>query len=357
MHAPHPYRHLVVAIVTAVLLGLASSALAAPASEGSREPSSDEPANEAQVQALARASNAVLGVSARATDDALSTDTLGRDRVGSGVVIEDGLVLTIGYLILEAEDIDLHPDGGSPVPARVLAYDVATGFGLLQPLVPLKLEPVPLGNAQGVAESEPLMVASGANGHGKAGILSVARLASRRAFSGYWEYHIEGALFTVPARPDHSGAGLFNTRGELVGIGSLLVMDVLGKNEERHPGNMFVPVDLLKPILSELRERGSSRASARAWLGLNCQEADGTVRVIRVNKESPAEEAGLEPGDLILKIDGVAVQSLEHLYKTLWSNDTPERDVSIEIARGANFRTVNVRAVDRMKALRKAKGI
>jgi serine protease Do len=351
MHAPHPSRHLVISVVTAVLLGLASGALAAPA------PRPDTPAGDAQAQALARASNAVLGVSARATDGALSSDTLGRERRGSGVVIDDGLVLTIGYLILEAEDIDLHPDNGGSVPARMVAYDVATGFGLLQALLPLRLAPVPLGNALEVADSEPLMFASGADGQGTAGSLSVARLASRRPFSGYWEYHIEGALFTVPARPDHSGAGLFNARGELVGIGSLLVTDVLGKSEARHPGNMFVPVDLLKPILSELRERGSSRASMRAWLGLNCQESEGAVRVIRVSKESPAEEAGLEPGDLILKIDGVAVQSLEQLYKTLWSNETPERDVAIEISRGADFRTLNVRAVDRMKTLRKAKGI
>lgn len=351
MQAPHPSRHLVISVVAAVLLGLASGTLAAPAARP------DAPTGDAQVQALARASNAVIGVSARATDGALSSDTLGRERKGSGVVIDDRLVLTIGYLILEAEDIDLHPDDGGSVPARMVAYDVATGFGLLQALLPLRLAPVPLGNALDVAENEPLMFASGADGQGTAGSLSVARLASRRAFSGYWEYHIEGALFTVPARPDHSGAGLFNSRGELVGIGSLLVTDVLGKNEARYPGNMFVPVDLLKPILSELRERGSSRASMRAWLGLNCQEAEGAVRVIRVSKESPAEEAGLEPGDLILKIDGVAVQSLEHLYKTLWSNETPERDVTIEISRGTDFRTVNVRAVDRMKTLRKAKGI
>ena len=356
MHAPHPHRHLVVALVTAVLLGLASGALAAPVRSSSASPAA-EPISEVQVQALARASNAVLGVSARATDGALSIDTLGRERTGSGVVIEDGLVLTIGYLILEAEDIDLHPDGGGSVPARMVAYDLATGFGLLQALLPLRLAPVPLGNAQEVAESEPLMIASGADGLGTAGTLSVARLASRRPFSGYWEYHIDNALFTVPARPNHSGAGLFNSRGELLGIGSLLVMDALGNNAGRHPGNMFVPVDLLKPILTELRERGSSRASARAWLGLNCQEAGGAVRVVRVSKESPAEEAGLEPGDLILKIDGVAVQSLEHLYKTLWSHDTPERDVTIEISRGTDFRTLKVHAVDRMKTLRRAKGI
>lgn len=351
MHAPHSYRHLAIVIAMAALLGLASQALAAPAAS-----EADAPAD-AQVQALARASNAVLGVRAKATDDALSIDTLGRERVGSGVVIDEGLVLTIGYLILEAEDIDLHPDAGGSVPARVVAYDVATGFGLLQPLLPLKLAPAPLGDSLEVAESEPLMIASGGDGSGSVGALSLARLASRRAFSGYWEYHIDGALFTVPARPDHSGAGLFNARGELVGIGSLLVMDALGPDEGRRPGNMFVPVDLLKPILSELRERGASRASTRAWLGVNCQESDGAVRVVRVSRESPAEEAGLLPGDRILRIDGVDVHSLERFYKALWDSDTPERDVTIDISRGSVQRSLRVHVIDRMKSLRKAKGI
>ena len=197
------------------------------------------------------------------------------------------------------------------------------------------------------------MIASG----GESGGLSLARLVSRRAFSGYWEYHIDGALFTSPPRTDHSGAGLFNANGELMGIGSLVVADALGPGKARLPGNMFVPVDLLKPILSEMRERGASRHSTRAWLGLTSVEQDGSVRVVRTSRDSPAEQAGLQPGDRIMSIDGTRVNGLEALYKTLWGSDRPQREVILEIQRGGEAQTLRLFSVDRMKTLSRPKGI
>lgn len=308
---------------------------------------------DARAELLERAQAAVVGVISEAVEDAASAATLGPVRVGSGVVIgEDGLVLTIGYLILEAERVDLVVDGERRVPARVLAYDLATGFGLLQPLAPLKITPVPLGRSAAVDVDEPLLIASGAPEGG----LSVARLVSQRAFSGYWEYHIEQALFTVPPRGHHSGAGLFNLEGELLGIGSLVVGDALGPGQGRLPGNMFVPVDLLKPVLAEMRARGASHGSTRAWLGLNCEERDGEVRVLRVTREGPADQAGVQPGDRILRIDDAEVGALETLWKTLWRDGT-ERDVRLTIRRDGELRTLTVHATDRMKTLRRPQGI
>jgi S1-C subfamily serine protease len=282
----------------------------------------------------------------------------------------EGLVLTIGYLVLEAEDVALVRDDGSLVPARVLAYDVATGFGLLQALTPLGLDPVPLGRSAAIAPQEPLMIASG----GGDGAVSVAQLVSRRAFAGYWEYHIEGALFTSPPRRDHSGAGLFNGAGELVGVGSLLVADAVGSADglmdgtgagqgggdterPRRSGNLFVPVDLLTPILAELRSRGFSAASRRAWLGMNCAVQDGRVRVVRVSDDSPADVAGLEAGDHILRIDGTEVRALDQLWKTLWAGGAPEREIRLEIERDNAVQTLTVFSVDRMKTLKRAEGI
>jgi len=310
---------------------------------------------EVQSKALARASDAVVGLRATAVEGARSAQTLGREREGSGVVITaDGLVLTIGYLVLEAENVELRPDDGRRVPARVVAYDLATGFGLVQALAPLRIEPVPFGTASAASRDEPLMVASG----GDDGTVSIARLLSRRAFSGYWEYHIDDALFTAPPRRDHSGAGLFNGRGELLGIGSLFVTDAAGPDARgRSPGNMFVPVDLLKPILAEMRERGSSRASARAWMGLNCMERGGEVRVMRVNDDSPADVAGLQAGDRIMRIDGAAVGDLAALYHALWAGGAPERAVTLEILREGRPQTIVVQTVDRAKTLRRAEGV
>ena len=304
--------------------------------------------------ALARANAAVVGVEVMAVENARSILTLGRVRAGSGVVIgDDGLVLTIGYLIVEADHVDLVDNSGRHIPARVVAYDLASGFGLLQALAPLSLAPVPLGSSATVRSDEPLMIASG----GDDGDLSLARMVSRRAFSGYWEYHIDGALFTAPARSDHSGAGLFNADGELVGIGSLVVADAAGSSAPKVRGNMFVPVDLLKPILAELRARGASRASTRPWLGLNCDEFVGHVRVVRLTPASPAEDAGLEPGDLILAIDGTEVADLATFYKTLWREERAEREVALEVKRGSDSLRLTVRAVDRMKTLSRPQGV
>jgi S1-C subfamily serine protease len=333
-----------------VLLALLAVALLTTASPvGAAE---DDTA--AQTRALARASDSVVGIRTQAVEDARSNRTLGPQREGSGIVIgPDNLVVTIGYLVLEAEQVQIVTDDGRNVPARVLAYDVATGFALVQALAPLRIEPVPLGQPATLVDGEGLMVVSGGD-HGRVGI---AKLVSRRGFSGYWEYHIDGALFTQPPHGAHSGAGLFNARGELVGVGSLLVQDARGGEHGRTPGNMFVPVDLLAAALPELRQRGRTALSDRAWIGINCVEADGGIRVVRVNDDSPADVAGLKVGDRIVAIDGTDVAALEPLWKSLWSGGAPERTVTLTIVRDGERSTLPVHTVDRMKTLRRSQGI
>ena len=332
----------------------ASSGILLPMNTHAQAPQAGASAIEVQARALRRASDAVLGVRTRAVSDARSAATLGSERRGSGVLIgRDGLVLTIGYLVLEAEQVELVTDEGRRLPARVVAYDQATGFGLVQALVPLALEPVPLGDPARTRAGDNLVVASG----GQNGEVSSARLASRRPFSAYWEYHLDGALFTAPPRQDHSGAALFNDRGELLGIGSLLVTDAAGPGQPRLPGNMFVPVDLLQPILGELRERGRSQASLRSWLGINCVEAAGEVRVVRVTDDSPADVAGLQRGDRILRIDGTDVGSLAVLWKTLWATQPSERAVLLKVQREATTLDLVVNAVDRARTLKRPEGI
>lgn len=353
---------LVLAAVLIALLGalVNVAAMAAPPPDAAPASDSATAIDPQQLRALQRAQQAVVGVQAMAVDDASSAATLGRVRAGSGVVIgDDGLVLTIGYLILEADQVQLVLPDERLVPARVVAYDVATGFGLLQALAPLKLSPVPLGSAGALKVEEPLMMASGPSGLKADGgaAVGLAQLVSRRAFAGYWEYLIDGALFTAPARTDHSGAGLFNSSGELVGIGSLVVAQAAGDEAPAMPGNMFVPIDLLPPILPELRRAGMSAASKRAWLGLNCVELGGELRVARVSTDSPADVAGVQPGDRILRIDGAPVKTLAALWQSLWQGGLPERDVQLDIVREGEPQRVTLHSVDRMKTLRRAQGI
>jgi len=316
------------------------------------------PSAQAVIDALTRANASVVGVQVRAADGARSAETLGRERSGSGVVIgADGLVLTIGYLLLEADTVQVTTQDNRTLPARAVAYDLATGFGLLRPLLPLRgVAPVPLGSHADAALGEAMMVATG----GEDGDVNMTQLVSKRAFSGYWEYHIESALFTSPPVANHSGAPLFNQRGELLGIGSLFVMDASEPGPvsgRRLPGNMFVPVDLLKPILAEMQQTGSSKLSRRPWLGLTSSEQGGRVQVVRVNKDSPAQAAGLQPGDVVLAVDGATVATLEAFYKQVWRHANPDDEIQLTVLQGAQIKTITLKAVDRMSTMMKPSGI
>ena len=313
---------------------------------------------QATMDALAKAYAAVVGVRVMVSAEAPSAETLGRARLGSGVVIgSDGLILTIGYLMIEAEMMEIVTQDNKVVPARAVAYDIATGFGLLRPVLPLRtLAPVPMGSVREMQVGEPLMVATG----GEDGDVGMTQLVSKRPFSGYWEYHIDTALFTSPpvtsSGGNHSGAPVFNQKGELLGIGSLFVGDAMGVNR-RMPGNMFVPIDLLKPILAEMQATGSTKQSHRPWLGLTSTEQDGRVQIVRVNRNSPALEAGLKPGDVVLAVDGAKVTTLEAFYKKLWDRALPDSDVSLTVLQGAELKTFVIKAVDRMRTMRKPAGI
>jgi serine protease Do len=300
-------------------------------------------------QNLVDAANAVVTVSMKAIPNARSIATLGEERTGSGVAIApSGLVLTIGYLILEAESVELVTNSGRTVPATVAAYDHATGFGLLRPVGALDVKPIRIGSSRSVGELDQLMIVAG----GGEDSVSVATVVSRRLFAGYWEYLLDSAIFTSPPRVDHSGAALINRDGELVGIGSLLVMDAMTPGE-RLPGNMFVPIDLLKPILDELIATGRQKAAIRPWLGLSSLEEDGRIKVLRVSEGGPAEEAGIGPGDIILMMGGRKVEKLDDFYRRLWSTGAPGVDVNLKVLHGTDIRDVKVHSIDRLEFIRK----
>lgn len=357
-------------VVTRLVAGIAALAIAgsaaawpgmqsvpgpavAPAAPASI-PEVDPATLQARLAALTRAQSAVVRLRVQAVDDAVTSASLGDQREGSGVVIDGGLVLTVSYLLLEADRIDIDLGDDRVVPGTVVGIDLATGFALVKPVVPLKVEPVPLGRSGRLGAREPLVSISG----GDEGSVEIAQLISQRSFSGTWEYHLDQALYTAPARDDHSGAALFTLDGELVGIGSLRLRDVHPPEDPMvQPGNLYVPVDLLTPILAELRSTGSGPGSRRPWLGLNASEADGTLRVLRVNRDGPAAMAGLRPGDRIESVDGEPVRTLEQLYKSLWKAGPAERAVSLAVRRAGTIETVTVQAIRRESALRRSRGI
>jgi len=311
------------------------------------EPSAPK-VDEAAYEKLIDATNAVVGIKVKAIANARSNETLGAERIGSGVLIRpDGLILTIGYLILEADQVEVVDPDGQTMPAAVIAYDHATGFGLVRAIGPVSAKPIRMGTATPISQLDRLMIVTGGGDQA----ISIATVVSRRKYAGYWEYLIDGAIFTSPPRLDHSGAALINKEGELIGIGSLFVMDALTPGEKL-PGNMFVPVDLLKPVLDEMVKTGSQRDSQRPWLGVNSLEEDGRIKVMQVNDESPAARAGISAGDIILQVNGEAVENLETFYRKLWTGP-PGTEFRLTVLHGVNVKEVVVRSIDRKEYVRR----
>jgi S1-C subfamily serine protease len=290
----------------------------------------------------------VVQITAHVPQDARTASTLGTERQGTGVVIDDsGLIVTIGYLILEAIEIQVEGAAPDPVPARVVGYDHETGFGLVRAERALDLTPIPLGVSADVRPPQPLMVLSNVGELDAAGVYVV----DRRDFAGYWEYLLEDAIFTAPPHAEFGGAALIDRNGRLVGIGSLLVNDAAVRGRPI-PGNMFVPIDQLKPIMGDLLSRGRRADPGRPWLGVTLEEGYGRVFVTRVSPEGPAAEAGIAPDDVILGIGGVQVQGLADFYRALWDRGVAGVEVPLDVLQGMEVRRVAVKSGDRYRYLR-----
>jgi S1-C subfamily serine protease len=297
---------------------------------------------------LEHAMAAVVSLSAEVPEDAFTASILGTERAGNGVVIgDDGLVLTIGYLITEASTIWLATNAGEVVQGYPLAYDFTSGFGLVQPLGALRAPALPRGDSAAVVAGARVVVIS----HGGRTHAMQAKLAAKREFAGYWEYLLDEALFTAPAHPDWSGAALVNAEGQLIGIGSLLVQEA--EEQQTEQGNLFVPINLLEPILQQLLATGSAQRPSRPWLGMYSTETNGHLIVSGLAPGAPAERAGVQPGDVVLELNGERVVRLADFLRKLWRSAQPETEVVLSLAREGNVRKVRLRCANRNDYLKK----
>ncbi len=295
---------------------------------------------------LDRALASVVGLHSIIPSDAFTADTLGTERAGNGVVIEDGLVLTIGYLITEADAVWLHMSDGRAVQGHALGFDAVTGFGLVQALGQLDIEPLPIGSSAATAVGD-RVVLGGVGGRTR----SVAsQIAAKQEFAGYWEYMLDEAIFTHPAHPNWGGTGLISERGELIGIGSLQ-LERERESKAEHI-NMVVPIDLLKPVLDDLRKFGRVNKPARPWLGMYTTEIDDRVVIVGISAKGPAGRAELKAGDVILAINGDKVTSQAGFYRKLWSLGSAGVDVPLTVHHeGVTFDVV-LTSTDRARLLK-----
>ena len=311
-----------------------------------RVPPAAQPRPEDYSFDLDRALSSVVGLHSIIPPDAFTAETLGVERAGNGVMLGDGLVLTIGYLITEAETIWLHFGDGRALEGTPLGFDQETGFGLVQALAKLDLPALPLGSSK-AAEVGERVVLGGVGGRSRS---LAARIAAKQEFAGYWEYVLDEAIFTYPAHPNWGGTGLISAKGELIGVGSLQLERAReGKNEHL---NMVVPIDLLKPILDDLRKFGRVNKPARPWLGVYSTEVEDKVVVVGLAGKGPAARAEIKTGDVILSVAGQNVSTLAGFYRKVWALGNAGVEVPLTLYREGVTFDVRVNSSDRAKFLK-----
>ncbi|HEV2572088.1 S1C family serine protease [Methylocella sp. CPCC 101449] len=316
-----------------------------------RLPSSLQPKAHDYVFDLDDALLSVVSLSARVPEEAFTAETLGTERAGNAVLINDrGLFLTIGYLITEAEEVWLRSNDGRTFAGTVIGYDQESGFGLVQALARLDLPHLPLGSSASARAGDAVIVAgAGGREHSVAG-----RIVAKQEFAGYWEYVLDEAIYTAPAHPNWGGTALINETGELLGIGSLHLEQGGDKGERGHL-NMIVPIDLLKPILDDLVRLGRRSVPPRPWLGIYAAEIEDKVVVVGRSQRGPARRAELKNGDIVVAIGGKPISSLAQLYRTIYAQGDAGCDIPMTLHRDGVTFDVSVRSGDRTQMFKAPK--
>lgn len=297
---------------------------------------------------LEKALASVVSLRVLVPADAFTAETLGTERAGHGVVIrKDGLVLTIGYLVTEAETVWITHASGKVVQGHVIAFDQETGFGLVQPLARLDIPALPLGNSTATRVGEDVVIA-GAGGKAHA---VAARIVAKQEFAGYWEYVLDEAIFAAPSHPNWGGTALIGVAGDLLGIGSLQIQRATGERRLEDV-NMIVPIDLLRPILDDLLKYGKPNRPARPWLGFFATENEGAIAVLGVASRGPAQAAKLQAGDIVVEVAGKRISSLADLFRKVWSLGSAGVEVPLTISREGRPRKVTLQSCDRRQLLK-----
>jgi serine protease Do len=303
-----------------------------------------QPGSSTLPPAVVKALPSVVGVQTTIPENRRSAKTLGSEREGHGTIIDDeGLIVTIGYLIMEADTVTITDNDGRELPASIVGYDYESGFGLVRTTVPPRVKPMRFGDSDSLSlRSEAYVAGAG----GEKAALKV-KVAGRREFAGYWEYLLDNAIFTVPAYPLWGGSALVGSDGSLLGVGSLLVQEALGAGSPAFPGNMYVPINRLKPIFEELVQTGGISTPPRPWLGLYTVEHMGQLVIGGISDGGPADRAGLQRGDILQSLNGDVLDDVPDFYKKLWASGPAGTTIALRMERDNDAFEVKVRTGDR----------
>jgi S1-C subfamily serine protease len=311
-------------------------------------PASAQPKAEDYGYDLEHALSCVVGLRTIVPADAFTADTLGTERAGNGVFIRgNGLVLTIGYLVTEAETLWITLNDGRSIPGHVLGYDQETGFGLVQALAKLDVPALAIGDSTTASIGERVVV-GGCGGRQRS---VAARIVAKQEFAGYWEYVLDEAIFTAPAHPNWGGTALIGPAGDLLGVGSLQLQHAVEKGQTQNI-NMMVPIDLLKPIVDDLMKLGRRNAPPRPWLGLYATEVDDRLVVVGLADRGPAKKAELRTGDIVLSVAGKEVRDLASFFRRIWAQGQAGVDVPLSVYRDGETMQFKVKSSERNRFLK-----
>ena len=284
----------------------------------------------------------IVSVRSIVPSEARTAASLGVEREGNGVAIDEKHILTIGYIVIESESIEIGLPDGRRLPAKLVGYDHTTGFGIIKSIVPLKMPSLKLGDSDNIDSEQDLLILPSPN----RGAGSIVRSVSRRPFTGWWEYFVENPIYTTPSNGLWAGAPILNNNGEILGIGSLFVSESVPGVPS--PGNMSVPINILKPILEDLISSGRRRSIIQPYLGISSDDSNDRIIVTRVSDGGPAFEAGIRPQDVIMTINGSQVSNLESFYQEIWKSGEAGVTIKLTVLRKGEIMNFNVKTVDRM---------
>jgi S1-C subfamily serine protease len=331
-------KRMLVLLLLALLVPAAS--LAAP----NEPPSPIVPANSDKAPAhLQKIIPAVVGIHSKIPLDRPSVLTLGPLRWGSGVIYDpQGYILTVGYIVSDAAEIQVSLQDGRTVPARLVGVDAQSGIGVIKMEGEGPWPAAPLGDSTRAAVGD-TTATLGVDSDKKL-VVTQGSIQEIKRFAGYWEYMIDRALIVAPYNPSFGGSPLVNGRGEVIGVTSLR----LGETPQV---NLAIPIEYFIAVREELLAKGGLPSRPpRPWIGVYTVPTPQGLIVAGGSPTGPAAEAGFQRGDVIVRLNGQSVEGQEDFYQKLWQTKVGD-EIAIVVLRENKFEILKLKTVDRQRAM------